>query len=107
MALILKLTHDMEASLVGSHYVYMPKSNYGEIMITEKDIKTSISKHFVKPIIFITLMTLLVQFTNGYFFNDAEFSPLLIIIFAISGCLHIFQRVLRDLFVLQNKTDKP
>src|SRR5690554_2885663 len=86
---------------------YIPKQNYGGTMITEKDIKTSISKHFVKTIIFIALITLLVQFTNGYFFNNAEFSPLLIIIFSIGGCLHIFQKILRDLFVLQDKTDKP
>jgi hypothetical protein len=86
---------------------YMPKSNYGEIMITEKNIKTSINKHFLKAIVIIALMTLLVQFINGYFFNDAEFSPLLIILFSISGCLYIFQKVLLDLFKLQNTTNEP
>ncbi|WP_019028280.1 hypothetical protein [Colwellia piezophila] len=75
-------------------------------MITEKDIKASISKHFVKPIIIIALLTLLVQFSNDYFFDGAQFSPILIIIFSISGCLHIFQKVLVDLLIIKQTVDK-
>lgn len=76
-------------------------------MITEKDIKTSISKHFVKTLVLIALMTIFMQIIYIFFFNDSEFPPLLIIIFSIGGCLNIFQNVLRDLFVLQNKADRP
>jgi len=84
----------------------MPKSNYGEFMITEKDIKASITKHFVKTIVLAGLMTILMQFINNYFFDEKQLSPLLIVIISISGCLYIIRKVMSDLFVLQQKTDK-
>jgi len=75
-------------------------------MITEKDIKASITKHFVKTIVLAGLMTILMQFINNYFFDEKQLSPLLIVIISISGCLYIIRKVMSDLFVLQQKTDK-
>jgi hypothetical protein len=71
-------------------------------MITEKDIKAAINKYFWRAILLVTVMTVIVLFTNSYFFNDAEISPLLYIVFSISGCTYLFKNVLQELFTLQN-----
>ena len=67
--------------------------------MTEKDIAKSINKHSVKPIVGLAIFILILKVINGYFFESDPISPTLIIIFAIGGCMYIFQKVLVDLLV--------
>jgi len=76
-------------------------------MITEQDVKTSITKHYIKAMFIAALLTIVMQAINGYFFDDSALSPFLIIIISISGCLYVFRNVMLDLFVSAKETDKP
>jgi len=67
--------------------------------MTEKDISKSISKHSLKPLIVLTILIAVMKLLNIYFFESEPISPLLVIIFSITGCMYIFQKVLVDLLV--------
>lgn len=72
--------------------------------MTENEIKSAINKHSVKPLVGIILLVLILKILNTYLFKGDEISPLLIILFAIGACLHIFQKVLVDLFAFKKET---
>ena len=76
-------------------------------MPTEKEIKVSIRKHSVIPMLSMTFAIIVVSLLNEYFFANDKISPVLIIIFAIAGCSYMFQKVLIDLFVNNDKAANP
>ena len=67
--------------------------------MTEKEIAKSISKHSVKPVVAVALLTLALKALSGYFFASDLLSPIVVIFFAMGACMYIFQKVLVDLFV--------
>lgn len=72
-------------------------------MITEKDIKTSVKKHSIIPMLSMTFAIIVISLLNQYFFENDKISPVVIIILAIASCSYMFQKVLIDLFVKNEK----
>lgn len=74
--------------------------------MTKRDISKSINKHSVKPAIAVILVVVASQILNGYFFEGAPVSPILIALLSVGACLYIFQKVLVELFVTESLSEK-
>ena len=77
--------------------------NQMEFLMTEIEIKKSINKHFLKPLIVLAILFVLLEFVNAYFFEGEPVSNILIFVFSMSGCTYVFRKVLVDLLVVQNE----
>ncbi|KJY90146.1 hypothetical protein EXT48_03430 [Pseudoalteromonas sp. CO348] len=70
--------------------------------MTEAEIKKSIDKHSVKPLIFVVIMMLLIALLNNYLLEDDPLTPNLLIFGALAACIHIFKNVLCDVLVTKS-----
>ncbi len=74
--------------------------------MTEKDIKNSINKHSLKPLIALVVLIGFIKIFNSYLFKSEPISPTLIVIFSVGGCLYVFQKVLVELLVDNKHVEK-
>ncbi|PHI37179.1 hypothetical protein CBQ28_10980 [Pseudoalteromonas sp. GCY] len=70
--------------------------------MTEAEIKKSIDKHSVKPLIFVVIMMLLIALLNNYLLEDDPLSPNLLIFGALAAGIHILKNVLCDVLVTKS-----
>ena len=73
--------------------------------MTKRDISKLINKHSVKPAIAVILLVVASQILNGYLFEGAPVSPILIAFFSIGAWLYTFQKVLVELFVKESLSE--
>ncbi len=73
--------------------------------MTEEEIKKSIDKHSVKPLIFVVIMMLLIALLNNYLLEDDPLTPNLLIFGALAAGIHIFKNVLCDVLVTKSAQD--
>jgi len=72
--------------------------------MTKDDIKSSIQKHSVKPVIAVAVLLIFIKVLNIYVFANDPLSPVLLIIGTLWASIHIFKNVLFDLFVTKENT---
>lgn len=74
--------------------------------MTKKYIAQLVNKHSLKPIVIIILLIVAGQVFNAIFFEGAPISPILIAMLSVGACLHIFQKVLIELFAKEGFSEK-